>query len=111
MTTKQFDFINTLLKEKDYEYNTLISAFKSGYDLSSKDASEIISQLLASPKKVADQYTSIKKALYRICDNKKSAKNAAILREVCSRVQKNVGKFNAMNLTNDQYDLIADLVK
>ena len=47
MTNKQFDFIEGLLKKKEYDYNNqLVSAFKSGYDLSTKDASNLIDYLL-----------------------------------------------------------------
>lgn len=47
MTNKQFGFIEVLLKKKEYDYNNqLVSAFKSGYDLSKKDASNLIGYLL-----------------------------------------------------------------
>lgn len=48
MTNKQFGFIEVLLKKKEYDYNNqLVSAFKSGYDLSTKDASRLIEYLLS----------------------------------------------------------------
>lgn len=54
MTNKQFTFIEGLLKKKEYDLtNSLIQAFNSGYDLSSKDASTIIDYLLKCEDKKA----------------------------------------------------------
>jgi len=48
LTNKQFSFIEILLKKKDYDYsNQLVAAFRSGYDLSTKDASSLIEYLLS----------------------------------------------------------------
>jgi len=52
LTNKQFGFIEILLKKKDYDYShRLVAAFRSGYDLSTKDASNLIEYLLSCTDK------------------------------------------------------------
>lgn len=109
MTEKQASFIKSLLSGREYDYTPIISAFKSGFELSSKDASSIIEYLLSCPKKETDNYHSLKLRIYRVVDNKKSKKNQVTLKEAEKIVGKWLNKVSCMNLTNEEYDSIAHL--
>ena len=111
MTTKQQQFIDSLLKERNYEDSPIIEAYRSGLDLTSTDASTIITLLLASPKKTIEQNNNarIQKQLYYLAGHKKAAKNAAVLKEVYKTIGKHINKMSAYSLTDEQYQAIAHL--
>ena len=51
MTEKQASYINSLLKSREYDYTPIISAFKSGFELSPKETEP---KSVATPQTVAD---------------------------------------------------------
>ncbi|EUJ33117.1 hypothetical protein MFLO_04220 [Listeria floridensis FSL S10-1187] len=79
MTEKQEQFIDSLMKKKEYEPNdTLIQAHRSGMDLSKSDASRLIDYLLACDDVKKDErplgtlIDMTKSALYRTIKKQKS---------------------------------------
>lgn len=109
MTEKQAGYIKSLLASREYQPTTIISAFNSGFELSSKDASDIIGYLLSCDKKEIDKYAQLKSKMYKVVDHKKSKKNEAIWLEVKKITNIYLNKVNLYNLTNEQYDAIAHL--
>ena len=109
MTEKQESFIKSLLSSREYQPTTIISAFNSGFDLSSKDASSLIEYLLSCPKKEADKYAILKSKMYRTVNNKKSKKNEATLKAAEKIVGKWLNKSSVYSLEAEQYEAIAHL--
>lgn len=109
MTEKQASFIKSLLSGREYDYTPIISAFKSGFDLSSKDASSLIEYLLSCPKKDADKYAILKSKMYRTVNNRKSKKNEETLKLAEKIVGKWLNKSSVFSLESEQYEAIAHL--
>lgn len=109
MTEKQASFITSLLNSREYQPTTIISAFNSGFELSLKDASDLIEYLQSCPKKEADKYAQLKSKMYKVVSHKKSKKNEVIWLEVKKITNVYLNKVNLYSLTNEQYEAIAHL--
>ncbi len=88
MTITQENFIESLLTKKYAPSDSLVQAFKSGMELSTKDASKLINCLLNCKNK--EQSTNsldrlvklTKEVLYKTIKNKRSKKKRKIIRRV-----------------------------
>lgn len=61
MTEKQINFIDSLLKQRDYDLqDSLVQAYINNFNLSTLQASQLISYLLECDKKAYDPYRKLK---------------------------------------------------
>ena len=112
MTEKQHNYINSLMKERAYDYTTEIQAFRTGYDLTVKQASDLIAYLLNCDKLPAVN-TDLKKieyALLKVIKNKKTKKNHDKHKLVFEVIGRYLDKSTYYDLTAEEFRAIAHIV-
>ena len=113
MTEKQYNFISSLIQERDYDYNNIeLQAFRSGLDLTTSQASTLIGYLLSCDKlpKQSNELAAVKLAVKKIAKNRKTKKNDDIAKLVFQEIKYNLTKGNYYNLTDEQLKQIAHIV-
>lgn len=113
MTEKQYNFIQVLLKERDYDFNNLeVKAVRAGIDLPTNQASELIGYLLSCDKlqTVSTDIKKIQNALYKVAKNKKTPKNQTKLWECSRTLNKSISKSTVLDLSAEELNKIAHIV-